>query len=945
MSDSLPAFVIDKLQGADEKRARKLILRAVGKTNINYLNWFNKSLLIKGKTKRMERRIIAVTDYWILTIGKRKTTIKTIVCRKGHIYFLKEIKRFDQYHSRIIFDDFHVDINSGESDEIVKKLLVRYRTISQGISKKREIKFDFVKGELKDFDFQINSSDGGYLNAYYAWCSFYQVKPNLKLIKNVEKTLKKANSPIDRVTQRLIIQGWKANPQKKKSSDGDETNSKKKETNKDKDHKEEKETKENKKENKKKKGKKKKGKEEEIKKKEQGKGKKNPNSILSNQEMMRTSSFQNLEFDESLSRGSTEREIFPLILALQNNQHFIEFSLDKVKLKNIFSILGKALSTNNKLESVSIIRSESSDGLLMIASALIENKKTCLSHFNLSWSKMNSQSQNKKLFNSFAQMKNGFISLQFEGCKLNSSSIVTLFASLYQNDKHTNLQFLNLSQNTFSKNSCLEMGKWIKATKKNSVIEEIRLSNCKIKFSLILHPIITYLSDKKLQILDLSENKINKSDLNVIHEFFSETKTLESINLSNTDLKPIWIEDIIKKITKNKNLNNLILNLSANNFGTKGAYYLKKALLENKKSGIVELILDDCNFGDKGINLICDIFENKNSIKRFSISRNVTKGKLKKTKDGLSNLFNNDSGLKFLRIRGNVKYYLGKEMKQLFENLKENKKLISLDITGNRIQDECFLYLLENINKDVFQSLYFDNNDLTIKSIQQISEDLTENNTLFSIDWPKDDLKKVKSKISKKKRPQLIKQINELQKEIENKLNNNIKNQIPLQMSTDRIHTQNIKLKRQPTISQLIQSDSQDKLLTTREIDGISEESNQNTSEVDSNIDDIFDDLVKEDQEIVEVVEKKKEESKGNKRGKKKKKEKKKKKKRKKEKKSKKKEKEEKFEKEIDVSDSDSSGSDSSDSDNNDSNDSDSNDDEKNSQNDSNDSDGSFGDL
>ncbi|KAJ3450318.1 leucine-rich repeat isoform f-related [Anaeramoeba flamelloides] len=936
MSDSLPAFVIDELQGADEKRARKLIMRAVGKTNINYLNWFNKSLLIKGKTKRMERRIIAVTDYWVLTIGKRKTSIKTIVCRKGHIYFLKEIKRFDQFHSRIIFDDFHVDINSSESDEIVKKLLVRYRTISQGISKKSEIKFDFVKGELKDFDFQINSSDGGYLNSYYAWCSFYQVNPNSKLIKNVEKTLKKANSPIDRVTQRLIIQGWKANPQKKKSSDGDETNSKKKETNKDKDNKEEKETKENKKENKKKK----KGK------KEKEKGTKNPNSILPNQEMMRTSSFQNLEFDESLSRGSTEREIFPLILALQNNQHFIEFSLDKVKLKNIFSILGKALSTNNKLESVSIIRSESSDGLLMIASALIENKKTCLSHLNLSWSKMSSQSQNKKLFNSFAQMKNGFVSLQFEGCKLNSSSIVTLFASLYQNDKHTNLQFLNLSQNTFSKNSCLEMGKWIKATKKNNVIEEIRLSNCKIKFSLILRPIITYLSNKKLKILDLSENKITKSDLSIIHEFFSETKTLESINLSNTDLKPIWIEDIIGKIAENENLNNLILNLSANNFGAKGAYYLKKALLENKKSGIAELILDDCNFGDKGINLVCDVFENKNSIKRFSISRNITKGKFKKAKDGLSKLFNNDSGLKFLRIRGNVKYYLGKEMKQLFENLKENKKLISLDITGNRIQDEGFLYLLESINKDIFQSLYFDNNDLTIKSMQQFSEDLIENNTLFSIDWPKDDLKKVKSKISKKKRPPLIKQINELQKEIENKLNNNIKNQIPLQMSTDRIHTQNVKLKRQPTISQLIQSDSQDKLLTTREMDGRSEESNQNTSDVDSNLDDLFEDLVEDDQERVEEKEKKlKVEEKEKKREGKKVQESGKKIKKGKGKKKKKRKAKKKIEKEIDVSDSDSSDSDNNDSSDINSDDSDNNDDKKISSNNSNDSDDSFGDL
>ncbi|KAJ6238240.1 leucine-rich repeat [Anaeramoeba flamelloides] len=716
MSDSLPSFVITEITEKEKKKATKLFFQETNQQEIHYMNWFNKRKFHKGKTKRIEKRILIVSDYWIATIGKRKSSLGKVLCRKEHITFLKEVKRFSQYHSRLMFKDFLIDMHSTESDAILRAVIERNKRITQGTPTKSQMCIVVPKSRIEDFDLQISTKAGGFIETYSSWCSYYKSPTNPNVLGLVEKKEERNNGSqtqnknqkkrILEIDQQIYFKKDAKNKQKEKSL---------------------------------------------------------KNKILS----------------------VNEKEIFPLILAFQNNRYFQGLCIKNLKEKTLLGMVGKMMLFNRCLTKLSIINSQSFEGLEMLAISLMNNTKSKLTHLNLSGSKFTQQNEAKKFFYSFSKMNTGLKFLDLSNCKISPSLIVDLFEGLFQNEKHLSMKKLLLSHNSFGKKGSIEMAKWLTFIDNRNVVKEIDISYSKISIPIILESLSEHLSNQNLEKLNLSGNKIKKSNLKHLIKMLKNTTTLRNLNLSKTNLNGKNVGTVIETILKNENLHDFCLNLSNNNLGFEGGKQLKNILQVDETNILKELILDDCNFGVKGINAFCKCLSKTQPIRQLSISRNVPKGKFAQVRDAIALLFNNKSGLEYLRIRGDSKHSFGEGFKTIFSELPKNNKLICLDITGNFIGHKAFITLIGSLNTESIETLYFDKNNLTFSSIENFDQKIKENDTLFDIKWPEEDFLKILSKTKKRDLSSIKKQLLELKKSTMKKLNTNKSDKIPRTIAKD----------------------------------------------------------------------------------------------------------------------------------------------------------------
>ena len=256
------------------------------------------------------------------------------------------------------------------------------------------------------------------------------------------------------------------------------------------------------------------------------------------------------------------------------------------------------------------------------------------------------------------------------------------------NKNNIKLSYLDLSNDGLTKNSCKYINKILSIS---SFITSINLSYNKILNEGVIN-ILSFINNKsKLVSLDLSETFIDEKSIEFLSDKLDKTIVLRILNLSNNNLgkaciylKKLLIKETNIKILKlvscdiSENINLLFQGLSKNdsietfdissnkinmnsNILNDVFYFFK----ENKK--IINLILDNTNIDNIGINYISQGIEINKSIKKLSLKNNFISNEII---DKLKNSIQKNKIIRKIELEGNG---ISQKNKQLIDSILSEK--------------------------------------------------------------------------------------------------------------------------------------------------------------------------------------------------------------------------------------------------------------------------------
>ncbi|KAJ3430388.1 leucine-rich repeat isoform f [Anaeramoeba flamelloides] len=156
---------------------------------VSYMAWVRKRKIKNEKLLRVEDRILVITPYRILTIGKRRGGVNKKICRNGHFFDLKKIHRFSINHMIVEFKTFVIDCFTDQSDDFISSIFKNYYPLVEGFPKDHKLIFEGNDEKVSQFQTQPNSIGKGFLKTYQGWCNYYQLQENQKIMDRIENDI------------------------------------------------------------------------------------------------------------------------------------------------------------------------------------------------------------------------------------------------------------------------------------------------------------------------------------------------------------------------------------------------------------------------------------------------------------------------------------------------------------------------------------------------------------------------------------------------------------------------------------------------------------------------------------------------------------------------------------------------------------------------------------
>ncbi|KAJ6235076.1 leucine-rich repeat [Anaeramoeba flamelloides] len=156
---------------------------------VSYMAWVRKRKIKNEKLLRVEDRILVITQYRILTIGKRRGGVNKKICRNGHFFDLKKIHRFSINHMIVEFKTFVIDCFTDQSDDFISSIFKNYYPLVEGFPKDHKLIFEGNDEKVSQFQTQPNSIGKGFLKTYQGWCNYYQLQENQKIMDRIENDI------------------------------------------------------------------------------------------------------------------------------------------------------------------------------------------------------------------------------------------------------------------------------------------------------------------------------------------------------------------------------------------------------------------------------------------------------------------------------------------------------------------------------------------------------------------------------------------------------------------------------------------------------------------------------------------------------------------------------------------------------------------------------------
>ncbi len=284
----------------------------------------------------------------------------------------------------------------------------------------------------------------------------------------------------------------------------------------------------------------------------------------------------------------------------------------------------------------------------------------------------------------FIKINGKLISLFFSGNYLCDKGF-SLFSKLLfnnQEDKRVKISYLDMNNNSFTKNS-------------------YKYINNIIYFSSFITSI------------NISFNNLGNEGIFNIFKFLNTKNKLISLDISKTNINEKIIEFISEKLDKSIALR--ILNFSFNNL-SKACKYIKNLLLKETNLKIIKL--ESCNIYLNS-NLIFQGLSNNNSLQTFDISNNLINVddflindlyEFFKNNNKLNNLFMNNMNIDDIG------------MSHICQFLEENQGLKIISLKNNKISNQSVFSLIDSLQKNEnIKKIELEGNQIDPYMIKQIN--------------------------------------------------------------------------------------------------------------------------------------------------------------------------------------------------------------------------------
>ncbi|KAN0029145.1 hypothetical protein ACTFIV_011020 [Dictyostelium citrinum] len=419
-----------------------------------------------------------------------------------------------------------------------------------------------------------------------------------------------------------------------------------------------------------------------------------------------------------------------------------------VSQRGLIEKVGELLSSNCCVRKISIYNCKDEDqSLLSIGTSLIGNQFNLLQVIDL-----HSNHINQSTFQTFADgietmTHHSLRYLNLSDCNLSSRSIEILFNSFCKNSKiSTTLEYLNLSGSKFDDVGSSSFTSWLAKIKHDNALKFLYLANCNLNLIVIGAQLRNL---PLLRVLDMSNNRLERTEIEELIAFIKNSRALESLAISNCSLNHDYFLYICNTLNKNEYIKYLDLNVSHNQISKSPSIFVSalefltmvnslnlshipityKTLVRVVDSiriyckNIRELILDACfpHSNDKSH----DGIEFINELKQFLRER---------------------ESLKSLSIGGDNSNFLSPKLViPLVEYLtNENGTLEQLNIQYSHLGDSVIPYIANLFERNsTLKSLSLDRNSFTINSFQTLLLSLQNNHTLLNIPFPSYDFEKI----------------------------------------------------------------------------------------------------------------------------------------------------------------------------------------------------------
>ncbi|KAJ6246674.1 leucine-rich repeat [Anaeramoeba flamelloides] len=715
----------------------------------------------KKNVSKFEKRILVLTKNRIITIGKRRNSIKKRICRNGHLYDLKQIEYYNSHHIRFIFRKFRIDAYTGEAEKYKGKIQKILSIITRNFPQnKKPTVFDFsenkkknsqlVSSGLEDTKSQSSKEEDIFLFRNETKSNVFE---DLDQKKNSQEEIN-----LDEIQDYVIVDCENA---KDEGEYEDEDEDEEDNENKFQSEYEYEYEYENEKEN-------------ELKNSGVRSLERIYDSWCSYYNVCKNTEFLNIlrklnnstALDLSkLNKAKDEKEsknpnisknkkknsvpihYKPIIVSLQHDDYFTDLNLSNCNLKSNFEEFIQVLDGNKKITKLNLSNTGISvgGGFEKLGRVLLQNEN--LQH-NLIDLDLSNNKMNLKADSEIYKGLKKLINLRFLKLAAVSTNSKTLNGMIELIPTFRELQLLDFSHNKFSSLNSEKLINVLSECSKTigSKLRSLLLENTSIDLSLLSE----YLKkQEKLQILHLQDNNFLKKDLWSLSETLQNLKGLKKLDISGSCTQSQYFPIILNSILMNGALRNFELIGDRNGLGAKGGLKIYQIFELNQESNsLAELSLDANQLRPAGVAHVLKACSLSRSLERISISNNILKGKGSvELYEQFVQLLTNLQTLTHFICKGNpnTKHYLGNNFLTVLKNFPLCKKLEVLDLSSNNLSDLAtreFSNIL--INKlPALKEFFFDNNGWSLSSLKMLALNISnvDNNKAGNLigNWPTND--------------------------------------------------------------------------------------------------------------------------------------------------------------------------------------------------------------
>ena len=329
-------------------------------------------------------------------------------------------------------------------------------------------------------------------------------------------------------------------------------------------------------------------------------------------------------------------------------------------------------------------------GIDYLFNYLISNKHMNLKSLEIGYNGITKEGT--EYISKYIKDNQSLMTINIEGNYLCNEGIKIICDSINQKNGKNNISFLDLQNNNISNKGCQHISDMLS---ESPFINGISLRN-NLLYNEGINKIISGISNSNLISLDISDTKIDEKTMKIISEKINKNIALQKLTLSYNDfsaggnyIKNLLINEsnlkyldlsfcnistqfnlIFQGLAKNQNIK--LINFSGNYIPMRKEILNELGKVINDNKNIKNLILNECNMDDIGMNYINNNLEKNHSLITLSMNRNFI---TKKSIPGLENAIIKSGVIKNIYLFENHELNI-KMIKQIENALKNNCKII-----------------------------------------------------------------------------------------------------------------------------------------------------------------------------------------------------------------------------------------------------------------------------